>query len=72
VFNAIYGPDGEDLTVVDQPFQWNPSQSLDGLRIGYVKTAFDGVQPSEGEDLKTFRERELAALKGIRSAFRGT
>ncbi len=65
VFNAIYGPDGEDLTVVDQPFTWHPEQSLAGLRVGYVKSAFDGVQPSKGEDLKAFREREQAALQTI-------
>jgi Asp-tRNA(Asn)/Glu-tRNA(Gln) amidotransferase A subunit family amidase len=65
VFNAIYGPDGEDLTVVDQPFSWNPVESLDGLRVGYVKQAFEGIQPSKGEDLAAFREREQAALKTL-------
>ena len=65
VFNAIYGPDGEDLTVVDQPFTWRPDQSIADLRVGYVKSAFDGLQPSKGEDLKAFREREQAALKNL-------
>ena len=41
VFNAIYGSDGKDLTLVDLPFQWNPSMKLKDLRIGYLKTAFE-------------------------------
>ena len=41
VFNAIYGPDGKDLTLMDLSFQWNPSMKLKDLRIGYLKTAFE-------------------------------
>ena len=41
VFNAIYGPDGRDETVVDAPFVWNPDVPLSKLRIGYVKTEFE-------------------------------
>jgi Asp-tRNA(Asn)/Glu-tRNA(Gln) amidotransferase A subunit family amidase len=41
VFNAIYGPDGRDDTVVDAPFVWNPDAPLSKLRIGYVKAEFD-------------------------------
>ena len=32
VFNAIYGPDGRDDTVVDAPFMWNPDLPLSKLR----------------------------------------
>ena len=46
VFNAIYGPDGRDESVVDAPFVWNPDVPLAKLRIGYVKTEFD--PPAEG------------------------
>jgi Asp-tRNA(Asn)/Glu-tRNA(Gln) amidotransferase A subunit family amidase len=45
VFNAIYGPDGRDDTVVDAPFVWNPDLPLSKLRIGYVKTEFEARQP---------------------------
>jgi Asp-tRNA(Asn)/Glu-tRNA(Gln) amidotransferase A subunit family amidase len=41
VFNAIYGPDGRDETVVDAPFVWNPDVPLSKLRIGYVKAEFE-------------------------------
>ena len=36
VFNAIYGTDGRDDTVVDAPFAWNPDVPLATIRIGYV------------------------------------
>src|SRR5215207_947914 len=45
VFNAIYGPDGRDDTVVDAPFEWNPDVPLSKLRIGYVKTEFEEPPP---------------------------
>ena len=32
VFNAIYGPDGRDDTVVDAPFAWNPDVPLSKLQ----------------------------------------
>jgi Asp-tRNA(Asn)/Glu-tRNA(Gln) amidotransferase A subunit family amidase len=38
VFNAIYGPDGRDETVVDAPFVWSPLTPLAKLRIGYVQS----------------------------------
>ena len=41
VFNAIYGPDGRDDTVVDAPFVWNPDVPLPRLRIGYIKSEFE-------------------------------
>ena len=28
VFAAIHGPDGQDITVVDRPFVWNPAMNL--------------------------------------------
>jgi Asp-tRNA(Asn)/Glu-tRNA(Gln) amidotransferase A subunit family amidase len=47
-FNAIYGPDGRDDTVVDAPFNWNPDLPLAKLRIGYVKAEFEPQPPQEG------------------------
>ena len=41
VFNAIYGPDGRDDTVVDAPFAWNPDVPLAKLKIGYIKSEFE-------------------------------
>ncbi len=47
VFNAIHGPDGKDQTVYDVPFQYNPGLSLKGMKIGYLKTAFDSVRTNK-------------------------
>jgi Asp-tRNA(Asn)/Glu-tRNA(Gln) amidotransferase A subunit family amidase len=41
VFNAVYGPDGRDDTVVDAPFVWSPDVPLSKLKIAYVKNDFD-------------------------------
>ena len=40
---AIYGPDGKDITVGDAPFNWNPDANISTLRIGYLKTEFEGT-----------------------------
>ena len=40
VFDAIRGPDGKDLTVVDVPFTWEPEVDFVGLRIGYLTQDF--------------------------------
>ncbi|NIM17072.1 MAG: amidase [Candidatus Aminicenantes bacterium] len=41
VFNAIYGADGKDFTVVNRPFHYDPSVNIKTLRIGYVKALFE-------------------------------
>lgn len=41
VFDAIYGPDGRDLTIVELPFSWNANFDIRKLRVGYYKTAFE-------------------------------
>ena len=48
VFNAIYGPDGRDDTVVDAPFAWNPDAPLGKLRIGYIKAEFEPQAAGRG------------------------
>jgi Asp-tRNA(Asn)/Glu-tRNA(Gln) amidotransferase A subunit family amidase len=41
VFNAIYGPDGKDQTIVDLPFNFDATTDITDLRIGYLKSAFE-------------------------------
>jgi Asp-tRNA(Asn)/Glu-tRNA(Gln) amidotransferase A subunit family amidase len=48
VFNAIYGPDGRDDTVVDAPFAWNADMPLSKLKIGYIASEFERAQPQRG------------------------
>ena len=58
VFSAIYGPDGKDLTVVDLPFNWDPSLKLKNIRIGYLKKAFERNHRNKENDqavLEVFR-----------------
>ncbi len=59
VFDAIYGPDGKDLTVTDYPFNWNPNVNVADLRIGYLKQAFD--------DDKDFNDQGRQTLDVLRS-----
>ncbi len=41
VFNAIYGSDGRDDTVVDAAFNWTPDLPLSKLKIAYLKADFE-------------------------------
>jgi Asp-tRNA(Asn)/Glu-tRNA(Gln) amidotransferase A subunit family amidase len=44
VFNAIYGPDGRDDTVIDAPFVWNPDLPLAKLKIAYIQAEFEAQE----------------------------
>ena len=61
VLEAIYGPDGHDLTVGAAPFTAPvPEESdLTKMRIGYLKTDFDRSR----DDQKPVFEAALAALR---------
>jgi Asp-tRNA(Asn)/Glu-tRNA(Gln) amidotransferase A subunit family amidase len=48
VFNAIYGSDGRDETVVDAPFAWNPDVPLSSLKIGFIESEFNSTNPGGG------------------------
>ena len=50
VFNAIYGPDGLDRTVLGYPFSWEPDMDLNTLRIGYLKNAFEAEYQNKEND----------------------
>jgi len=60
VFEAICGPDGIDLTVVDHPFHWDPSLDLKSIRVGYLKKAFERDYPTRKND-----EASLDVLRGL-------
>ncbi|MDJ1468724.1 amidase [Cytophagaceae bacterium DM2B3-1] len=62
VFNAIYGPDGLDHSVIDASFNYTPLSSLKGLKIGYLKTAFESTYPNQPFDHATLQKvKELGA-----------
>ena len=59
--HAIYGPDGKDITVGDAPFNWNPDTNISTLRIGYLKTEFEGTGgPGSGPANPTQQQRQTA------------
>ena len=41
--DAIYGPDAHDLTVGTAAFNWSADVPLSSLRVGYLKSEFDGA-----------------------------
>jgi len=58
VFQAIHGADGRDPTAVSRPFDWAPGRDLAGIRIGYLKAAFDADHNTKSFDdaaLEVFR-----------------
>jgi Asp-tRNA(Asn)/Glu-tRNA(Gln) amidotransferase A subunit family amidase len=60
VFNAIYGPDGLDQSLIDLPFNYNADINLADLRIGYLKSAFEGDYTGKQNDEKSLKVlREL-------------
>ena len=62
VFNAIYGPDNKDQTVVDLPFNYNGDVDLSNLKIGYVESAFKSDYYNRGRDSLTLAKlQELGA-----------
>lgn len=61
VFHAIYGPDGEDPTVYDLPFNYRPDIKLQKSRIGFLKADFD----SEKGERATNDARSLAELEKL-------
>jgi Asp-tRNA(Asn)/Glu-tRNA(Gln) amidotransferase A subunit family amidase len=62
VFGAIYGPDGKDPTVHDRPFDWTPSRGLQGIRVGYLKAAFEAEHATKAFDTKAL---EVLAGMGV-------
>ncbi|NUM78207.1 amidase, partial [candidate division KSB1 bacterium] len=62
VFNAIYGPDGIDQTLVDLPFNYNPKVDLSKLRLGYLKNGFEKDSTNRATNEATLAKlRELGA-----------
>jgi len=63
VFDAIYGPDGKDLTLVDLPFNWNANLDVKKLRVGYFKNAFEAER--ENKQAKANDEAVLDTLHSL-------
>ena len=62
VLSAIQGPDDQDLSVVDVPFNWDADLDIHKLRVGYLKAAFSNTRQTPQVDAN-----DAAALEKIRS-----
>lgn len=60
VLAAIQGPDGRDPTVREAPLAWRGGEGVEGLRVGYLRSAFE--REREGKAL------DDAALEILRRA----
>ena len=58
VFNAIYGPDGNDPTLIDAPFNYNASIDFSKYKIGYIKKDFEADY--------AFRKQDSMVLEQLR------
>ena len=69
VFNAIYGPDGRDNTIIDLPFNWSPDLDIRDLRIGYRSTFIEGeLMPGDPTFRAEIRDATLDVLDVFRDA----
>ena len=50
VFNVIYGPDGEDQSVIEAPFSYEHKIDFKDLKMGYFKNLFDRNYNSKVND----------------------
>jgi Asp-tRNA(Asn)/Glu-tRNA(Gln) amidotransferase A subunit family amidase len=62
VLAAIQGPDDQDFSVVDVPFNWDANLDIRKLRVGYLKAAFSSTHQTPQVDAN-----DAAALEKIRS-----
>lgn len=60
VLDAIYGPDGHDITVTDTPFNWSPDAPIANMKIGYLKAEFE---QGNNEERKAMYRAALDALR---------
>ncbi len=73
VLKAIVGPDGRDNHVLDVPFDWDATRDVKSLKVGFVKSDFEGDIPDDPENpQRAPRQREarkfnLGSLAVIKS-----
>jgi Asp-tRNA(Asn)/Glu-tRNA(Gln) amidotransferase A subunit family amidase len=58
VLSAIYGPDGHDRTVHDIPFNWDATQNLSAIRVGWLQSDFEDSEVPKDEKPEQ-RDRRL-------------
>ncbi len=59
VFAAIHGADPRDVTSRDAPFDWNPDQPLESIRVGYLADVLEGDEVPKEDRATVAKLREL-------------
>jgi len=73
VLAAIQGPDGLDNTVLELPFVWDAGRDIRRLKVGYLKSDFEGPIPDDPQNpdrakrLREIRDMNTAALTFVLS-----
>ena len=70
VFSAIYGPDGLDMSLSPEPFQWDPALDPHSLRIGYAASAFAEPEPADDPDEEALRRASHANSAAVLEVMR--
>ncbi len=74
VLKTIAGPDGKDKSVINAPFNWDASADARRLRIGYLRSSFEGEIAEDAEhpdravrarDSRRYDQAALATLRGL-------
>lgn len=60
VFNYLHGTDGIDLSAVNRPFNYKPTDDIKKLKIGYAKNYFDRITDTSRNEWKV-----LATFKAM-------
>jgi Asp-tRNA(Asn)/Glu-tRNA(Gln) amidotransferase A subunit family amidase len=60
VLHAIHGPDGRDNAVMDVPFNWDATLDVKPLRVGYLRSEFEGPITGANADEVAFRRATRA------------
>ena len=73
VFDAIYGPDGRDNSIIDVPFNFDATADVRKLRVGYLKDRYfaeiedDPENPEQVERRRENKKFDDAALNLLMS-----
>jgi Asp-tRNA(Asn)/Glu-tRNA(Gln) amidotransferase A subunit family amidase len=68
VFDAIYGPDGHDNTLLDFPFNWDPALDVKSMRIGFYEKYFTKElirNPKDEKRRKIAQEKQKLSQKAL-------
>ncbi len=65
VLESIHGPDGQDPSARDVPFDWDVGLSMEDLRIGYYKSAFEAEHDWYAYDWKAVEALRSLGIKPI-------